>query len=107
MNVRWNKPPARETNDQAFAYLEKALALDPHVSGVWTNLSYAHTRAVVARWSTSRPESLRLAHEAGERAVARDPRSADAHYVLGRATGRESSWKIPHVGHAPALSALR
>jgi len=73
----WNKPPARETNDQAFAYLEQALALDPQVPDIWTNLSYAHTRSVVARWSTSRPESLRLAHEAGERAVARDPRSSE------------------------------
>ena len=50
----WNKPPARETNDQAFAYLDKALALDPQVPEIWTNLSYAHTRAAVARWSTSR-----------------------------------------------------
>ena len=79
----WNKPPARETNDQAFAYLEKALALDPQVPEIWTNLSYAHTRAAVSRWSTSRSGSLQLARAAGERAVALDPRSADAHYVLG------------------------
>ena len=38
----WNKPPTRETNDQAVAYLEKALALDPQVPEIWTNLSYAH-----------------------------------------------------------------
>ena len=79
----WNKPPTRETNDQAFAYLEKALALDPQVPEIWTNLSYAHTRAAVSRWSTSRSGSLQLARAAGERAVALDPRSADAHYVLG------------------------
>ncbi len=79
----WNKPPARETNDQAFAYLDKALALDPQVPEIWTNLSYAHTRAAVARWSTSRPASLQLARAAGERAVTLEPRSADAHYVLG------------------------
>jgi hypothetical protein len=35
----WNKPPARETNDQAFAYLDKALALDAQVPEIWTNLS--------------------------------------------------------------------
>src|SRR5207244_8085655 len=79
----WNKPPARETNDQAFAYLEQALALDPHVPDIWTNLSYAHTRTVVARWSMSRSGPLQLARASGERAVALDPRSADAHYVLG------------------------
>jgi len=79
----WNKPPAKETNDQAFAYLEKALALDPQVPEIWTNLSYAHTRAAVARWSPSRSGVLQLARAAGERAVALDPESADAHYVLG------------------------
>jgi adenylate cyclase len=79
----WNKPPARETNDQAFAYLEKALALDPQVPEIWTNLSYAHARTAVARWSPSRSGSLQLARAAGERAVALDPQSADAHYVLG------------------------
>jgi TolB-like protein/Tfp pilus assembly protein PilF len=79
----WNKPPARETNDQAFAYLEKALALDPQVPEIWTNLAYAHTRAAVLRWSTSRSGALQLAQASGERAVALDPRSADAHYVLG------------------------
>lgn len=82
----WNKSPAKETNEQAFAYLEIALGLDAQIPEIWTNLSYAHTRAAVARWSASAAESLRLAREAGERAVALDPRSADAHYVLGFAT---------------------
>jgi TolB-like protein/class 3 adenylate cyclase/Flp pilus assembly protein TadD len=79
----WNKPPSRETNDQAFAYLAAALTLDPQVSEIWTNLAYAHTRAAVALRSTSRSGSLQLARAAGERAVALAPRSADAHYVLG------------------------
>lgn len=79
----WNKPPSRETNDQAFAYLEKALALDPQVPEIWTNLAYAHTRAAVSRRSTSRSGALQLARASGERAVALNPRSADAHYVLG------------------------
>jgi TolB-like protein/class 3 adenylate cyclase/Tfp pilus assembly protein PilF len=79
----WNKPPTRETNDQAFLYLEKALALDPQVPEIWTNLAYAHSREAALRWSPSRSDSLRLAREAGERAVALEPRSADAHYVLG------------------------
>jgi TolB-like protein/class 3 adenylate cyclase len=81
----WNKPVSKGTNDQAFSYLEKALALDPNVPEIWTNLSYAHGRAAVRRWGPSRPESLQLAREAGERAVALDPRSADARYVLAGA----------------------
>src|SRR5262249_41406848 len=77
----WNKPPSRETNDQAFTHIEKALALDPQVPEIWTNLSYTHARAAVSGWSTSRSGSQQLARAAGERAV--DPQSADAHYVLG------------------------
>src|SRR5262245_24458953 len=79
----WNKPPARETNEQALGYLEQALSLDPQVPEIWTNLAYAHARAAVLRLSTSRSGSLQLARASGERAVALDPRSADAHYVLG------------------------
>ena len=112
----WNKPPARETNDQAFAYLEQALALDPHVPDIWTNLSYAHARTVVARWSTSRSGSLQLARAAGERAVALDPRSADAHYVLGfavrvqgdidRALEENETVVILNPNHAPGHAGI-
>src|SRR5262249_40682452 len=66
----WNKPQTRATNDQALAYLEKALALDPNVPEIWTNLAYAHGRAALYGWSPSRSESQRLAREAAERAVA-------------------------------------
>jgi|RhiMetdeSRZDD1v2_1073273.scaffolds.fasta_scaffold101794_3 TolB-like protein/class 3 adenylate cyclase len=79
----WNKPLTKETNAQALAYLEKARALDPNVPEIWTNLAVAYQRAAFFGWSPSREESLRLAREAAERAVALDPRSADAHYVLG------------------------
>ena len=112
----WNKPPTKETNDQAVAYLEKALALDPQVPEIWTNLSYAHSRAVVSRWSTSRPEPLRLAREAGERAVALNPRSADAHYVLGfairaqgdidRALEENETAVILNPNHAPGHAGI-
>ena len=43
----------------------------------------AYQRAAFFGWSPSREASLRLARDAAERAVALDPRSADAHYVLG------------------------
>ncbi len=112
----WNKPSTKETNDQAFAYLEQALALDPQVPEIWTNLSYAHIRAVVSRWSTSRPESLRLAREAGERAVALNSRSADAHYVLGsairaqgdidRALAENETAVILNPNHAPGHAGI-
>jgi TolB-like protein/class 3 adenylate cyclase/Flp pilus assembly protein TadD len=112
----WNKPQSKETNEQAFAYLEQALALDPQVPEIWTNISYTHSRAAVFRWSTSRPESLRLAREAGERAVALNPRSADAHYVLGfairvqgdidRALEENETAVILNPNHAPAHAGI-
>jgi adenylate cyclase len=112
----WNKPPARETNDQAFAHIEKALALDPQVPEIWTNLSYAHTRAAVLRWSLSRSGSLQLARAAGERAVALDPRSADAHYVLGfairaqgdidRALEENETAVLLNPNHAPGHAGI-
>jgi TolB-like protein/Tfp pilus assembly protein PilF len=112
----WNKPPTKETNDQALAYLDQALALDPHVPETWTNISYAHARAVALRWSTSRSESLRLAREAGERAVALHPQSADAHYVLGlalrlqgnidRALAENETAVILNPNHAPGHAGI-
>jgi len=79
----WTKPQTKATNEQALAYLEQARALDPNVPEMWANLAYAQGRAAASRWSPSPPESLRLAREAGERAVALNPRSAAAHYALG------------------------
>jgi TolB-like protein len=79
----WNKPQTKETNAQALVYLEKARALDPTVPEIWANLAYAHQNAAFFGWSPSREESQRLAREAAVRAVALDPRSADAHYILG------------------------
>ena len=78
----WTKPMTQETNAQALADLEQALALDPTVPEIWTNRAVAYQRAAFL-WSPAREESLRLARDAAERAVTLDPRSADAHYVLG------------------------
>jgi len=112
----WNKPSTKETNDQAFAYIEKALALDPQVPEIWTNLSYAHTRAAVFRWSLSRSGALQLARAAGERAVALEPRSADAHYVLGfairaqgdidRALEENETAVLLNPNHAPGHAGI-
>ncbi len=79
----FNKPQTRQTNEDALPLLQRALQLDPHNVEAWTGLAYLHTRAALYGWSPSRPESQRLALEAGEKAVELDPRSADAYYVLG------------------------
>jgi TolB-like protein/Flp pilus assembly protein TadD len=91
--ILFNRPQTKETNEQARPLLEEAIARDPHNAEAWTALAYMHTRAGLYHWSPSRPESLRLAVEAGERAVALDPRSADAYYTLGfavRVSGDEN-----------------
>jgi class 3 adenylate cyclase/TolB-like protein/Flp pilus assembly protein TadD len=81
--ILFNRPQTKETNEQARPLLEEAVARDPHNAEAWTALAYMHTRAALYHWSSSRQESLRRAIEAGERATALDPRSADAYYALG------------------------
>lgn len=81
--ILFNKPQSPDTNAQARPVLERAVALDPTNAEAWTGLAYLHARAGQYGWSDSRRESLRLAVEAGERAAVLDPKSADAHYVLG------------------------
>lgn len=81
--ILFNRPQTKETNEQARPLLEEAIARDPHNPEAWTALAYLHTRAALYHWSSSREESLRRAIEAGERAIALDPRSADAYYALG------------------------
>ena len=81
--ILFNKPQTPDTNAEVGPILERALALDPDNAEVWTGLSYMNTRAALYGWTESREQSLRQAVEAGERAVALDPKSADAFYVLG------------------------
>jgi adenylate cyclase len=90
--ILFNKPQTPKTNEEARAVLERAIALAPNNAEAWTGLSYMHSRAGLYGWSQSREDSRRLALEAGERAVALDPRSADAYYVLGFATHQLSDF---------------
>ena len=79
----WTKPQSRATNDEALAYVAKALALDASNSEALAVAAYAHARASSYGWSTSRAESIRLGIAAGEKAVSIDPKNADAFYALG------------------------
>jgi TolB-like protein/class 3 adenylate cyclase/Flp pilus assembly protein TadD len=90
--ILFNKPQSAGTNAEVAPLLERALELDPKNAEAWTGLSYMHTRAAVFGWSPSRAESLRLAVDAGERAIKFDARSADAYYVLAFALRRSGDW---------------
>ena len=94
--ILFNKPQSQETNDEAGQVLEQSLNRDPQNAEAWTGFSYMHSRAATYGWCKSPEESFRVALEAGERAIALDPRSADAHLVLGYAV-----WGA-HADHARA-----
>jgi TolB-like protein/Flp pilus assembly protein TadD len=80
----WTKPQSKATNDEALAYVAKALALDANNSEALAVAAYAHARAAAyVGWSASRAESIRLGVAAGEKAVSIDPKNADAFYALG------------------------
>ena len=79
----WTKPQTRETNDAALDFVRKALALDPANAEAHGVAAYAYARASAYRWGFSRAEALRLGIAAGEKAIALDAKSADAHYALG------------------------
>ncbi len=79
----WTKPQTKATNDAALGFVARALALDPNNSEAHGVAAYAHARAATyAGWSASRAESIRLGIAAGEKAVAIDPKNADAFYGL-------------------------
>jgi adenylate cyclase len=79
----WAKPQSKETNDAAFAFVAKALALDANNAEALAVAAYAHARAAAyVGWSASRADSIRLGIAAGEKSVSIDPKNADAFYAL-------------------------
>jgi tetratricopeptide (TPR) repeat protein len=98
--ILFNKPQSQETNEEAGLVLEQSLKRDPQNAEAWTGFSYMHSRAATYGWCKSSEKSFRVAVEAGERAVALDPRSADAHLVLAYAV-----WGA-HADHSRARHLL-
>jgi TolB-like protein/class 3 adenylate cyclase/Tfp pilus assembly protein PilF len=84
-NTELLKPLTREANREAMRWFQKAVDLDPNLGEGWTGLSFSHARDYLIGWSALPAESSRLALAAAERAVAFDPRSADAYAALALA----------------------
>jgi TolB-like protein len=71
---------------EAQQLFEKALALDPSLSMAWEGISFIHFTAATREIpEVSQPNSGDLALEAAQNAVAAEPRSSNAHRVLGLA----------------------
>jgi class 3 adenylate cyclase/TolB-like protein len=79
----WTKPQSRATNDAALDFVTKALALDPANAEAHGVAAYAYARAATYGWGIARADAIRLGIAAGEKAIALDPKNADALYGLG------------------------
>ena len=73
----------KETNEQAFVLLEKALGMDPESAYGNSLLSLCHYKDAILGFSTDRAGSLVKARHAAERAASLDDRDWLAHAVLG------------------------
>lgn len=77
------RPQSRETNTQATAMAERALAFDPQRAQSRMCLAFADWRAAVYGWGDDPPAAQMARALVGiERAIELDPRDPDGHYVL-------------------------
>jgi adenylate cyclase len=74
-----------ESNADARAMFERAIALDPHYSEAWTGLAYSHLRDIDLGCTGDREASLAMGFEIVRRAVTLDDASSAAHLCLGQA----------------------
>lgn len=107
----------RASNDAAFLFAERALALEADHALALTARAYAHYRAAVFGWSTyDMRAGLALARDDAARAIACDPDGADAHYVMGQtlnwlgeldgALAMHAACLQRNPSHAPAHGAI-
>jgi adenylate cyclase len=113
----WNKPQSRATNELGMKFVAQALAIEPENADALATLCYALTRAAQFGWSdVAADQLLDQAIAAGERAIERDPRDADAFYVLAfalrvhgdiaRASSLLQTAVTLNPNHAPSHAAL-
>jgi adenylate cyclase len=74
---------SRETIERAQALFEEAIRLDPAFSLAHAYLAFTHALQSINRWSPDLERSFELAQGSVDRALALDPKEAEAHYVQG------------------------
>lgn len=77
-----------EGNEMAKQLSEEALAIDPRYSEAYFSLAWVHINCFRWAWCDDRPQGEALGHafKAARKAVAHDPDSSLAHWVLANAT---------------------
>jgi TolB-like protein/class 3 adenylate cyclase/Flp pilus assembly protein TadD len=70
-----------EGNEEARAYFEKAIALDPNYSAAYAELSYYYIRAHQNDWPTDVADSMQKAEELAEKAISLDD-NFSSHWYL-------------------------
>jgi len=73
---------SREENVEARRLFEKTLEIDPRNTAALNGLAYALVLAVTCGWADDVDGARAAAYAAGRRAVAQDPRDAEAHVAL-------------------------
>jgi TolB-like protein/tetratricopeptide (TPR) repeat protein len=72
----------RDSNDEAGAFFERAIDLDPNYADAYAALAGSYYEAVVSGWSEFRAEDLQRAEALAQKALALDPATTRAYRML-------------------------
>ena len=95
----------KETNAQARALFEKAIALDPDYARAYAYLAWTHLNDWQLGWNESRPQSLERAFELARKAAGLNDSDPVAHMALGEVY----LWRKQHqeaIAHSERAVAL-
>lgn len=89
---------------EAYAYLSKAIDLDPGISSAWGGLAFVHFAASFDPIpDITRPDSAELSLEAALKATEADPMNAEAYWLVGAGYARTGQ---PQLGMGACLTAI-